>query len=804
MLEQFAVAAEDLRHVCDPAQFDFRDTSELTPLGSVIGQERAVQAIDFGLNMKSAGYNIFVTGPVGTGKSTIVHDIVLQYAHRQPRPDDWCLVNNFQDAYRPVAIAVPPGRAFEFSKRMHKVVADLRGALPKIFSDKEFQDRQARLHEKFSRAQEDLFEALQSKAAENNLRINRTKMGYQTLALRNNQPITKEDFNALSEEEQASIKEAIRAFQSVIETTEHEIAQVMQKHQSAMDQLMQEAALFVIRSRLNVLRSDFETCSTVLQYLDRVQEDMLENIHFFLPAKEENAVAGENGAPFSTFDFKRYAVNVLADRQIEEGAPVILEPNPTYQNVFGHIEKRAAMGGVKTDFTMVQGGALLRANGGYLIMEVEALMMNPMVWEALKRALQTKVLRIEDMPSEMGYGITSLRPEPIPLDVKVILLGSYTIFELLQNNDSKFDKIFKVRADFDFETDLTPEAVQLYARFIARACREENLLPFTPQGVAAMVEYSERFAADQKKLSLRFGPIVGILKEADYWARSRNSATISSVHVHEAIQKRRFRYNLYEEKVREAFENDSVLLDVRGEIIGQVNALAVYQMGDIAFGRPSRITAETFMGQAGIINIERESDLSGRTHDKGVMILSGYLGRTFAQHAPLGVTISLTFEQSYGPVDGDSASSTELYVILSSLADLPLYQGIAVTGSVNQKGEIQAIGGVNQKVEGYFDVCRQKGLTGRQGVIVPRANLTHLMLKDEVVAAVQAGQFHVYQVGNVSEGIQILTGVPAGVPDTEGNFPPDTVYGRIQDKLKTFLARTQELKRAERQPSAAG
>ncbi len=800
MQEHLAVAAEDLRRICDPAQFDFRDTSELKPLESVIGQERAVQAIDFGLNMKSAGYNIFVTGPVGAGKSTIIRDIVNKFARSQPQPDDWCLVNNFQDVYRPATLPLPPGRAFEFSKRMRKVVTDLRGALPKIFSDKEFQDRQAGLQDKYVHAQERLFEELQAQAAENNLRINRTKIGYQTLALRNNQPITKEDFAALPETEQAGIKETIRTFQAVIEKAEHHIAELAQKHQSAMEQLMQEAALFLIRSRLNVLRRAFEECPAVLPYLDRVQDDMLENIHFFLPSKEENAVAGENGAVFGAFDFKRYDVNVLADRQTVEGAPVILEPNPTYQNLFGHIEKRASMGGVKTDFTMVQGGALLRANGGYLIMEVEALMMNPLVWEALKRALQTKVLSIEDMPSEMGYGVTSLRPEPIPLDVKVILLGSYTIFEILQNNDSKFDKIFKVRADFDFETDLTPEAVQLYARFIARACREEHLLPFTPQGVASMVEYSERFVADQKKLSLRFGPIVDILKEADYWARKQNSSAVSSAHVQQAIQKRRFRYNLYEEKMREAFENESVLLDVQGEMVGQVTALAVYQMGDIAFGRPSRITAETFMGKPGIVSIEREVDLSGRTHDKGVMILSGYLGRTFAQHAPLGISISLTFEQSYGPVDGDSASSTELYVILSSLADLAIRQGIAVTGSVNQKGEIQAIGGVNQKVEGYFDVCRQKGLTGHQGVIIPRANLTHLMLKEEVVSAVQAGQFHVYQVGNVTEGIQILTGVPAGDPDAEGVYPPDTVYGRIQNKLNIFIERSQKLKRAEMQP----
>jgi lon-related putative ATP-dependent protease len=554
----------------------------------------------------------------------------------------------------------------------------------------------------------------------------------------------------------------------------------------------------VIRSRLNVLRDAYAGCQDVLAYLDQVQEDMLENIHAFLPSKGEAPAAGENDSPFGGFDFKRYAVNVLADRKALEGAPVILELNPSYRNVFGHIEKRAYLGGVKTDFTMVQAGALLRANGGYLIMEVDALLMNPVVWEALKRALQTKQLYIEDMASEMGYGVTSLRPEPIPLDVKVILLGSYGIFEMLQNHDSKFDKIFKVRADFDFETDRTDEAVQLYARFIARACVEENLLPFTPQGVAAMVEYGQRFAEDQKKLSLRFGPIVGILKEADHWARREESTAVGGEHVHQALQKRRFRYNLYEEKTWAAFLNENILLDLQGEAVGQVNALAVYQMGDIAFGRPSRITAETFMGKPGIVNIEREAELSGQTHDKGVMILSGYLGRTFAQQAPLGISISLTFEQSYGPVDGDSASSTELYVILSSLADLPLRQGIAVTGSVNQKGQVQAIGGVNQKIEGYFDVCCQKGLSGTQGVMIPRANRANLMLKADVVEAVRDGRFHIYQVADVTEGIQILTGVAAGTPDQEGHFPADTVYGRIQVKLQQFAARRQALKRAGR------
>ncbi len=798
MAPSLEIPVEAMFRQCDRNQFDFQDTSTLAPLETVIGQERAVQAIDFGLSMKSAGYNIFVTGPVGTGKTTIVGDILSRHARHEKRPSDWILVNNFSDTYRPVAIAVPSGCAHEFSRRMHKLVDELRQALPKAFGNKEFQDRQAALQKKFNQLQEKIFEALARKAAERQLRINRTKIGYQTIALKNDQPITQEDFENLPEEEQNQLKENIRAFQEEIEAAETRSNQLAQDQQAQFEELMQEVALFLIRSRLNVLRKTFEGWTAIQAYLDAVQADMLDNVQYFMPAREEGPGPGdESGNHLGGFDFKRYSINVLADRRQVQGAPVIFEPNPTYQNIFGHIEKRAYLGALKTDFTMVQAGSLLHANGGYLLMEIEAVMMNPMVWEALKRTLQTKLLSIEDMTSEMGYGVASQRPEPIPLDVKVILLGSYGIFEKLQNFDSKFDKIFKVRADFDNEVDLTPETIQLYARFIARVAGEEKLLPFTPDGVAAMVEYGQRFAADQQKLSLRFGPIVGVLKEADYWARKSEAAAVTGDHINQALQKRRFRYNLYEEKMAASFEDESVLLDVDGRMVGQVNALAVYQMGDIAFGRPSRITAETFMGKPGLVSIERETELSGRTHDKGVLILSGYLGRTFAQCHPLALSISIAFEQSYGPIDGDSASSTELYAILSSLADLPIHQGIAVTGSVNQKGEIQAIGGVNQKIEGYFDVCRKRGLNGRQGVMIPRANVKNLMLKKQVVDAVAAGQFHLYQVARVTEGIEILTGVEAGQPDEKGHYPPASVYGRVQQKLKIFAERNRRLRQGD-------
>ena len=453
------------------------------------------------------------------------------------------------------------------------------------------------------------------------------------------------------------------------------------------------------------------------------------------------------------------------------------------------------MGTVNTDFTMVQAGSLLNANGGFLLMEIDSVIMNPYVWDALKRTLRTRCLQIEDIPEETGFGTTSLKPEPIPLDAKVILLGSYEAFEILQSEDQRFNKIFKVRADFDSEVDRTARTLQQYALFIARVCREENLLPFTPTGVAAIVEYGEKYVSNKHKLSIRFGPVLGVIKEADYWARKNKARQVTDKHVVKAFNDHRFRHNLYEQKIHESYMDNTIMIDLKGAVVGQVNALAVYQIGELSFGRPVRITAETYMGKEGVVNIEREAELSGSTHDKGVLILSGYLGRTFAQQYPLSLSISITFEQSYYGIDGDSASSTELYAILSSLADMPIKQGIAVTGSVNQKGKIQAIGDVNQKVEGFFEVCREKGLTGKQGVMIPGANTKNLMLKREVIRAVKQKKFHIYQVSSVEEGIEILTGMPAGKADKKGNYPEGTVYGAVQKKLRHYLECSKKIKK---------
>ncbi len=801
MPKNFELKASDLRHQVDAEVFKFRNTSTVQALDEVIGQTRAVQAIEFGLNMDSPGYNIFVTGIEGTGKSTIVQDIVGNHAKAMETGCDWCMVNNFIDEFCPKTISVPTGHALKLKKQMAKFIEELQNELPKAFNSDSYQEKQSKLQNGYADQQRALFKKLDKYAADRQISIQKTQTGYQTIPMAGEKPLSHEEFQKLSKEQQATIEENIRALQAETESTLREVNTLSQALRDQIDSLRAEVTLFVVRSRLDALKTAYKDSKDILSYLDQVQEAIVENVNDFIAGNSKDS-APDGGRPSTAQSaFHRYGVNVLVDRKGQKGAPVIFETNPTYNNLFGYIEKRAFMGTLMTDFSMVQSGSLLRANGGFLLLEIEAVLKNSLVWEALKRALQNKYLHIEDMAAGMGFGTTSLRPEPIPLEVKVVLIGSYHLFQLLQTHDSKFNKIFKVRADFDNEVERNEDTMQQYARFIARVCKEENLLPLTPKGVAAVVEYGEKLVADKSKLSLRFGSIQAVLKEADYWANRKNARAISDKYIQKALKEHRFRYNLYEEKVQENYVDETILIDLDGAVVGQVNALAVYQIGDLAFGRPSRITAVTYLGKAGIINIERESKLSGKTHDKGVLILSGYLGQTFAQRYPLSLAASITFEQNYGGIDGDSASSTELYAILSSLSGVPIQQGIAVTGSVNQKGQVQAIGGVNHKIEGFFDVCKAKGLTGNQGVMIPKANVKNLMLKKEVIEAVKNGKFHIYEVATIQDGIEILTGIKAGDPDQKGDFPPDTVYGKVQAKLKSYVKRTYELKKEFEKPT---
>ena len=795
MAKKFELKVSDLRLVCDPKIFKFKNTSEIKPLDTVIGQERAVQAIDFGLNMADPGYNIFVTGLASTGKSTIVRDLVHKHAKSLPTPNDLCLVNNFKDEFRPKAIEVPPRTAIQFSKKMKRAIDSLKKELPEVFENEAYLKKLSKLKNIFSQQQHTLFEKLEAFAARKNLHIEQTETDFQTIPLVNGQQITPEEFNTLPPEARAKIEENLLSIQAEIEATAMEMDKNNLALHADIEKLMDAYALSAVKKRLDPMRKEFKACEDIVAHLNSVQEHIVENFNLFIPQNKAETPPPEQAPRNTDAPFQQYEVNVLVDQESTIGAPVIFETNPTYYNVFGRIEKRAFMGTINTDFTMVQAGSLLSANGGFLIMEIDSVIMNPYVWEALKRTLRTKCLQIEDIPEETGFGTTSLKPEPIPLDVKIILLGSYEIFEIIQSEDPRFNKIFKVRADFDSEVDRTPLTIQQYARFIARVCREEKLLPFTPRGVAVMVEYGEKYVSNKKKLSIRFGPVLGILKEADYWARKGNARQVTDKHVFKAFNDHRFRHNLYEQKIHDSYLDNTIMIDVSGAVIGQVNALAVYQIGELSFGRPIRITAETYMGKKGVVNIEREAELSGSTHDKGVLILSGYMGRTFAQQHPLSLSISITFEQSYFGIDGDSASSTELYAIISSLADMPIKQGIAVTGSVNQKGKIQAIGDVNQKVEGFYQVCKEKGLNGHQGVMIPTANIQNLMLKKEVIDAVKKKKFHIYQVSTVEEGIEILTGIPAGKPNKKGIYPAGTVYGAVQKKLREYVKRSEKLKK---------
>ncbi len=798
MADPRELAAADLRCACDADLFDFTTTAELEPLDEVIGQKRAVQAIAFGLEMASPGYNIFVTGRDGTGKSTISRDLSRRFAANRPTPDDWLMVNNFKDEYRPRAIRMPAGQGAFFARKISRVVQDLKVNLPNALENESYLERKGLLEKDYTEKRARLLDQLEKLAATHGLQISRTPSGFIPVPVMDGKPVTQEGFLQLPEEKRGEIERSVATVQTELESAGKEIGRLKQALQNEIEKLTAEVASFVVGNRLSILKEEYRGLAGVLGFLDELQQDIVENAALFASeaADEGRGSQAAGGLPGTRNDLVRYDVNILVDRSTTRGAPVIIESNPTYQNLFGRIEKQALMGTLASDFSMVKAGSLLTADGGTLIMEMEQVLLNAHVWDGLKRALQNKQLHIEDLAAGPLLGSVGLRPAPIPIDVKVILLGSYELFQALQDNDSKFNKLFKVRADFDDEVERSALTVQLYARFIARVCREEQLLPFTPDGVAAIVEYGQKATANKRKLSLRFGQVIGVLKEADYWARRQGVGTVTDTEVVKAFNEFRFRNNLYEEKIREAYADGTILIDVSGTAVGQVNGLAVHQIGEISFGRPARITAETYLGAPNVINVEREADLSGRTHDKGILILSGYLGRTFAQRYPFSLTISVAFEQSYAGVDGDSASSAELFAIVSSLSDVPMKQGIAVTGSVNQKGRIQSIGGVNQKIEGFFEVCQSKGFTGDQGVVIPAGNVQNLMLKRAVVDAVCEGRFHIYPIHTASEGIAILTGMPAGEPNRFGTYPAATVYGRAQKKLKQYFDRTQKQRNA--------
>jgi predicted ATP-dependent protease len=794
------VPARQLRRACDPRQFKFKTTKDLEPLDGTVGQARAVSALEFGLSIEADGFNVFVSGVPGSGRSTELLAQVERIAKTQAPPRDWCYVFNFSDPARPRALSLPPERGHELSHHIEDLVAAVRTDIPRAFESDEYAQRRDQVSREVQSQREKFFEALEKEARERELAINPTPMGITTVPVIDGKPITKEQYDLLTDERKHQLQERTAELDSIIAQMTPQLRRLDRGAQQLLAELDKQVMVAIASPRLDELKRDFAGEPAVVEYIDALGADMIEHIDDFR-GQEEQQQPAIPGLPIVPRDgaFNRYQVNVIVTHRKDSHAPIVFEESPSYYHLFGRIDYRSSFGSMVTDHTMIKPGALHRANGGFLIVEALDVLTQPLAWETLKRALRTRTVRLENMGEQYTViPTTTLSPEPIALNVKVAMIGTGRIFQVLQNADEDFQKLFKTRADFAMDVPRTDEHVALYSRFIARQVADRGMRPFERNAVGQIVEQSSRMVANQDKLSLRMMDIVDLLVESDYWACEAGRATVTAADVDRAVEQKVYRSSLVEDRIQEFITNGTIKVAVTGARAGQVNGLSVYDLGDYSFGRPSRITARVSMGRGQVINLEREIQKSGPSHSKGFLILQGYLNGKFAHRQPLSFAASLTFEQVYDEVDGDSASSTELYALISAITDVPLRQGIAVTGSVNQLGEVQAIGGVNEKIEGFYAVCKAIGLDGEQGVMIPRDNLRNLMLKPEVVQAVKDGKFHIWAVSTIEEGIELLTGVPAGKLRKDDTYPEGTVFRKVTDALEAMTKRAMEVNRGSR------
>ena len=770
--------AEELRRECDPQIFQFKTTAEVEPLQEVIGQERAVQALECGLGIKDNRYNIYVAGGPGTGKMSIVRSFLERISAEEERPPDICYVHNFEDPYTPRYLLLPPGRGTRLKADMNKLIELLKRDIPTAFKSEEYQERKRGIDEEINRKREELFAELERSAHELGFALQRTPIGINTIPLIDGRPMSEEEYKKLSEEERQAIEERHSEVRVKIEETIRDSQALDEERARRGEELNREVAAFSVEPKIAALKETYGEEPRVVEFLEEVKRDILSNLGLFLTE--------EGGEEQAEGQLERYDVNVLVDNSKTEGAPVVVEDNATYPNLFGKVERRVQFGVMTTDFTMIKPGSLHRANGGYLVLSGSNLFKYPLSWEALKVALKSGRITIEDPTTVMGYAATEgLRPEPIPLQAKLIIVGSRELWGLLQAYEEDFQEFFKIKSEFASEMDWDEQYVEKFGPFIrARVLERPGLKDFDRSGVARVVEYAAELTGDQKKLSTRFSDIMAIIREASYCAEREGAEYVTAEHVEQAIQDKHYRSNLIEEHLQEMIARGELLVDVEGAKVGQVNGLAVYELGDYSFGRPTRITANVFSGKDGVVNIEREAELSGKIHTKGLLILKGWLGEKFAHDKPLSLSASITFEQSYSEIDGDSASATEAFALISALSGVPLKQGIAVTGSVNQKGEIQPIGGVNEKIEGFFKTCKLKGLNGEQGVIIPEQNVDNLMLSREVIEAVREGRFHIWAIKTIDEGIELLTGQRAGKRLKSKRFEKGSIYWRVDQRLR--------------------
>jgi lon-related putative ATP-dependent protease len=783
----------ELRRTVEPSSLGFASTAELEPISGLIGQERALKAIEFGAGMRNRDFNIFVLGPPASGKSTAVRQFLARKAAEAKPLGDWVYVNNFEDGNHPLAIRLPNGRAKPLAAAMIAAIDEMRSTLPAAFESEDYQARRRAIEEEFRSGQDEAFEALNRKAQDQNIAIVRTPTGFVMAPTHEGKIVKPEVFNTLPEAMRKEVESRIEALQKELEHILERVPKSDKVRRQRTSELNTETATVVVREALDDVAAAYAGEPSVIAFLEAAGKDLVRNFGLFLAQSgEEGEAVKPPTDPARDPRFRRYQVNVMVGNENGDatGAPIHEELNPTYGNLIGRVEHIAHMGALVTDFLLIKPGALHHANGGYLLVDARKLLLSPFAWEALKRTLKAGEIRIEH-PSEMAGVIStqSLDPEPIPLDVKVVLFGGRDIYYLLVQHDPDFAGLFKVQADFDDSIERSSDNNLAYARLIASIVREHKLLPANAAAVARLIEEGARLADDREKLSIEIGRLADIVREADYWARQAGKSEIDREAVMRAIDEHVQRSDRMRDKSQEVITRAIVLVDVDGAKVGQINGLSVLQLGSFAFGRPTRITARVRMGPGRVVDIEREVNLGGPLHSKGVMILWGYLAGLYAQDVPLALSASLVFEQSYGGVDGDSASSAELYALLSALSELPIAQSFAVTGSVNQWGEVQAIGGVNEKIEGFFDLCVSRGLTGKQGVLVPAANVQHLMLREDVVEAVRAGKFAIHAVSSIDQGIEILTGIKAGVRGADGSFPEGTVNRLVEDKLRAFAER---------------
>ena len=797
-IDHLRTPADKLTNRCDPESLGFETTKTVTPLEGTIGQDRAVSALELGLNVEDRGFNLFLSGAPGSGRNTALKAFVDNVARSKPVPPDWGYVHNFQDPSQPVAISLPCGMLRELARDVDELVVGCRQELPKAFESDDYRDRVEEVMKDIQAHRERLGKEMEQAAEAQGFAVRATQAGITPVPMTEGRAMTPDEFNALPEDRLKQLREQADKVQSAIANFMTAIRKLNKEATERAREVDKEIVRYTLKPIIDELQEKYAAHDVVVNYLDSIEEDMIEHLDVFKSGTEEAQQVQLMGMPFAREDdfFIRYRVNDLVDNSVCEGAPVIVEYNPTYYNLFGRIDYRATMGAMQTDLTMIKSGALHRANGGYLILQARDLLTSPLSWDTLKRTMRSGHVRIENMGEQyMMVPTATLRPEPIPVRVKIVIVGTPDILRALQWWDEDFQRYFKIMAEFDTVMDRTPENIQQYASFIAARCEQDNLKPFDKTAVAHIIEHSSRLVDHQQKLSARFMEIADLVTESAYWANHDGNGVVTEKHVKKAVDQRRYRSNLTEERLREMIEEGKIHISTAGKAIGKVNGLAVLSLGTYAFGRPSRVTARASLGRGQLVNIERESRLSGRIHDKGFTILTGYMQGKYGQHQPLSLNASIGFEQSYSEIDGDSASSTELYALLSELSGLEISQSIAVTGSVNQYGEVQAIGGATEKVEGFFDLCVAMGLTGDQGVMLPKDNLKHVMLKDEVIEAVEAGKFHVYGVSTIDEGIEILTGMPAGVQQEDGAYPEGTVHHLVELRLKDMADKLREFGR---------